>query len=192
MSARRGESSTGPPPFNPLSLTFDANPHTPVYETVQKALGNGKTALGRACEICSQIIAIGSKGSLHAFNTHKLACERKNGSSTVPRPTTMDRLPTLDLPLKSSTPILKLTGLKIQQTASIVLSRLFLIMGVVSQLPVKLWKGEVFAFKVDHEASDIPVSRMACHSSLSSTSPGNLDPRPPTPAVHMGLRRGHP
>ena len=86
MSTRRGKSSAGPPSPNPLFLTLNTNPDVPVYEIVQKTLKNGKIVPGRACEICGQVIAIGSKGSLHAFDTHKSACQLKNSRSTASRP----------------------------------------------------------------------------------------------------------
>ena len=50
-------------------------------------LTNGKVTPGRACEICARVVAIGSRGSLHAFETHKSACERKNGSVATSRRT---------------------------------------------------------------------------------------------------------
>ena len=78
MSARCGKSPALTPSPSPLYLTFDADPTTPAYETVQTTLANGKTTQGRVCDICGRIIPIGSKGSLHAFNTHKSACIRKN------------------------------------------------------------------------------------------------------------------
>jgi len=86
MSACSRNSSTGPPSPSPLYLTFDADPAAPAYKTVPITLANGKTAQARVCEICSRAIAIGSKGSLHAFNTHKSACEQKKGSSAAPYP----------------------------------------------------------------------------------------------------------
>ena len=82
MSTHRRKSSTGPSSPGPLYLTFDVDPTAPAYKTVQTTLANGKTTQGRVCEICERVIPIGSKGSLHAFNTHKSVCERKNGSST--------------------------------------------------------------------------------------------------------------
>ena len=75
MSAHRGKSSTAPSSPNPLYLTFDADPDTPVYEVVRVTLANRKTTVGRACENCGRVIAIGSRGSLHAFETHKSACK---------------------------------------------------------------------------------------------------------------------
>ena len=84
MSTHNSKSSTGPPSPTPLYLTFNSDPSTPTYETVQVTLANGRTTQGRACEICGRVIVIGSKGSLHAFNTHKTACEQKRGSSGTP------------------------------------------------------------------------------------------------------------
>ena len=87
MSVHRGKSPAGPPSPTPLYLTFNADPTIPAYDTVQTTLANGKVTRGRACEICLRVIPIGSKGSLHAFNAHKSACEQKNGSSATSRPT---------------------------------------------------------------------------------------------------------
>jgi hypothetical protein len=52
-------------------------------------LANGKTTQGRACEICGRVIAIGARGSLYAFNTHKSACEQKRGSPVALYPTNL-------------------------------------------------------------------------------------------------------
>jgi len=87
MSAHSRKSSAGPQSPSPLYLTFDTDPSTPAYQTVPITLANGKTARGRVCEICGRTIAIGSKGSLHAFNMHKSACEQEKGSSATPYPT---------------------------------------------------------------------------------------------------------
>ena len=92
MSICCGESSTGPPspgppPSSPLYLTFNADPATPSYETVPVTLSNGKPSKGRACELCGRVIPIGSKGSLHAFDTHKSSCAYKKCSITRPRHT---------------------------------------------------------------------------------------------------------
>lgn len=83
MASHHGKSSTDPPSPSSMYLTFNANPTTPVYETAPMTLTNGKTTRGRACEICGRVTAVGSRGSLHAFNTHKSACERKRGSLVI-------------------------------------------------------------------------------------------------------------
>ena len=98
-------------PLAPSYSVFDADPSAVPYPTVPKIRRDGKMGLGRVCEICSNVIGLGTNGALHPYNTHVLSCRNKHrkyisrpsgqATSPVPAPSTTaassrsDRSPSL-------------------------------------------------------------------------------------------------
>ena len=76
MSSSRANPSDGLP-SNPQFSVFDMNPSSLPYTVVDHPRRDGTMGKGRSCDICLKIIGIGRKGSLHSYNLHVQACQRK-------------------------------------------------------------------------------------------------------------------
>ncbi|KAF9778376.1 hypothetical protein BJ322DRAFT_1025090 [Thelephora terrestris] len=63
------------------------------YPVIPKLRRDGVMGQGRPCEVCSKVIGLGTHGSLHAYNLHVEACQKKRIRSTTRQPERAISLP---------------------------------------------------------------------------------------------------
>ena len=81
MSFSQVNSPDGSPP-GPLLSVFSASLPTTPYATIPMTRRDGTGGMGRLCDICSKVIGLGPKGSLHSYHLHVKACQKKHSNLT--------------------------------------------------------------------------------------------------------------
>jgi hypothetical protein len=99
MSSSHVNASNGSPSDQHYSV-FNEDPSFVPYPIVSKTLRDGTMGSGRPCELCGRVIRLGAKGSLHAYNMHVEACQKKTLKSTS---TPSDRAASLSVAPLTST-----------------------------------------------------------------------------------------